>query len=93
MFQTLANRFADTPSALPLGERRDVVACAVIETGGYYPFQVPYRAALEIQLYGTAAIGWTEDEAIQNWIETAQRTPAGIHTTEPPMVPEPATYS
>ncbi|WIY25138.1 hypothetical protein [Parasedimentitalea psychrophila] len=93
MFQTLANRFADTLAALPLDERRDAVACAVIETGGDYPFQVPYRAALEIQLHGTAAIGWTEDEAIQNWIDSAQRPAAGIQATEPPMVPEPATCS
>lgn len=82
MCQTLASQFADTLTALPAGERRNAVACAVIETGGQYPFQIPYRAALEIQLHGTVAAGWTEDEAIKNWIDTAQRPPPGIRATD-----------
>ena len=82
VFQSLASRFADTLDALPVGERRDTVACAVIEAGGQYPFQIPYRAAQEIQLHGTHAAGWTEDEAIKNWIDTAQRPPKGILATD-----------
>ena len=82
MFQTPASLFADTLRALPENERRDAVACAVIETGGQYPFILPTRAALEIQLHGTVAVGWTEDAAIQNWIDTAQLPPVGIRATD-----------
>lgn len=82
MFQTPACLFADTLRALPANERRDAVACAVIETGGQYPFSLPARAALEIQLHGTVAAGWTEDDAIQNWIDTTQLPPVGIRATD-----------
>ncbi|AUR12895.1 hypothetical protein PhaeoP48_02933 [Phaeobacter inhibens] len=63
-----AARFAQTIAQLQGRERRDAVACAVIETGGLYPFPFPKRALVEIQLYGVCAIGIGEDEAISNWI-------------------------
>ncbi|UWR66264.1 hypothetical protein K4L02_08595 [Phaeobacter inhibens] len=66
---TTAARFAQTIAQLQGRERRDAVACAVIETGGLYPFPFPKRALVEIQLHGVCATGIGEDEAISNWID------------------------
>lgn len=66
-----AARFAQTLTQLTGRERRDAVACAVIETGGLYPFPMPRRAQLEIQLHGLSASGMNEDQAITNWIRAA----------------------
>ncbi|ATG35935.1 hypothetical protein PhaeoP23_01793 [Phaeobacter piscinae] len=65
---TTAARFAQTIAQLRGRERRDAVACAVIETGGLYPLPFPKRALVEIQLHGVCATGIGEDEAISNWI-------------------------
>ncbi|MFV1504982.1 hypothetical protein VWY03_04980 [Phaeobacter sp. JH20_09] len=70
---TTAARFAQSIAQLQGRERRDAVACAVIETGGLYPFPFPKRALVEIQLHGVCATGVCatgigEDEAISNWI-------------------------
>ncbi|UWS06419.1 hypothetical protein [Phaeobacter inhibens] len=66
---TTAARFAQTITQLQGRDRRDAVACAVIETGGLYPFPFPKRALVEIQLHGVCATGIGEDEAISNWID------------------------
>ncbi|UWS06782.1 hypothetical protein [Phaeobacter inhibens] len=66
---TTAARFAQTIAQLQGRERRDAVACAVIETGGLYPFPFPKRALVEIQLHSVCATGIGEDEAISNWID------------------------
>lgn len=71
---TDASRFAQTLGALSGRERRDTLACAVIKSGGLYPYPVPGKALLEIQLYGVHAIGIGEEQAIDNWIATATRT-------------------
>lgn len=66
-----AIRLATTLKQLSIKERRDAVACAAIETGGLYPFPMPPRALLEIQLYEVSATGMGEDQAIANWITAA----------------------
>ncbi|NSY36839.1 hypothetical protein [Leisingera sp. ANG59] len=71
-----AARFAETIAGMTGSDRRDTVACAVIETGGLYPYQVPPQTLVEIQLHGIWATGAGEDEAIDNWIAKARRAPS-----------------
>ena len=68
---TEAAIFAKTLSQLTGRERRDAVACAVIESGGLYPYPMPRRALMEIQLHDVNASGIGEDQAIDNWIAAA----------------------
>ncbi|WP_083097241.1 hypothetical protein [Pseudophaeobacter leonis] len=68
---TDASRFALTLATLSGRERRDTLACAVIESGGLYPYPVPGKALLEIQLYGVHVTGMGEERAIDNWVATA----------------------
>jgi hypothetical protein len=70
-----ATRLATTLKQLSITERRDQVACAVIEDGGIYPEATPGFRLFELQLYGISATGMGEDQAIANWI-TAALTPA-----------------
>jgi hypothetical protein len=68
---TNAGRLAHTLATLSGRERRDTLACAVIESGGLYPYPVPTKALLEIQLYGVHVTGIGEEQAIDNWVATA----------------------
>ncbi|WP_027259137.1 hypothetical protein [Leisingera aquimarina] len=72
-----AARFAETIAGMIGRDRRDTVACAVIETGGLYPYQAPAQALVEIQLHGICATGTGEDEAIDNWIAKARLAHSG----------------
>jgi hypothetical protein len=76
---TAAN-FAATISTMRGKDRRETVACAVIESGGLYPYPFPGSVLVEIQLHGICATGTGEDDAIENWIAAALPTgaaPAG----------------
>ncbi|MFY0309658.1 hypothetical protein ACFMBG_07145 [Leisingera sp. D0M16] len=80
MTNETARAFAETIAKLKGRERQDSVACAVIETGGLYPYSMPPNSLVEIQLHGVFATGMGEDEAIGNWIAKASpklTTPVG----------------
>ncbi len=65
---------ARTLQALPVAERRDHFASAVIERGGRYTVPrnlPPGRAIVMLSLEGIETSGWFEDAAIESWIRIA----------------------
>ncbi|WP_306155414.1 hypothetical protein [Roseovarius sp. MMSF_3281] len=72
---TDVQRVAQSLRRADAATRADLIANEVIETGGTYTEpKGDCSHVFEIHLHGILASGFSEDEAIQNWLCVADRT-------------------